>query len=264
MKNNTFYILSVIIAFCMGALISYLAMYAKQMDILLQAEQKAPAPQATIKTPTHIQNAHSKTSEKNTLGKQHNPTTADIDKSIQAHKSANIHNYTETQAKQLIQNMPDVILEQYINKFMAKDASNLIADKRRFAERAIEELYRPNDNQPLVGTVKIGFNQKPPQNSQDTSNVSKFAKIYAHLDISHAVGNIPTSPYVFVKWINNQTGQVLLFEKKEISASSSQNWVSFVPYDGWQEGSYDVKFYQFTSELQPIAQTTYSIYQVVK
>ncbi|ERL54727.1 hypothetical protein M917_2073 [Psychrobacter aquaticus CMS 56] len=27
-------------------------------------------------------------------------------------------------------------------------------------------------------------------------------------------GKVPESPYVFVKWVNNQTGQVLLFEKK--------------------------------------------------
>ena len=84
--------------------------------------------------------------------------------------------------------------------------------------------------------------------------------MYAHLDTN---GQIPSNKYVFIKWINNQTGQVLLFEKKNISANSNQNWVSFIPSDGWQEGSYDVRFYQFDSELQPIAQTTYNIYEVI-
>ena len=157
--------------------------------------------------------------------------------------------------------MPDYILGQYVDKFMAKGASEVIGDKRRFAERAVEELYKENDNQPLVGNVKLSLTPSIPATSLDTSTLNKNTKLFAHLDTD---GKVPASAFVFVKWVNNQTGQVLLFEKKDIVANSNQNWVSFTPYDSWLEGSYDIRFYQFTSELQPVAQLTYNIYNIVE
>ena len=155
--------------------------------------------------------------------------------------------------------MPDYVLGQYINKFMAKNASAVITDKRRFAERAVEELYNENDTSPLAGEVKLSFSSTMPSISIDTAKINKEAKLFAHLDTD---GKALASPFIFIKWVNNQTGQVLLFEKRDIIANSDQNWVSFKPYEGWTRGSYDIRFYQFTSELQPVAQLTYQIFNV--
>ncbi len=272
-KNKIIYLVSMLIAFCLGGLVTYIAMTKQQMDAVLQGQSTQSNQQVTNANNSFQNNSNNlnntttdstaNTAQQNQQIAKELANKANKDNANnENNKSLNINDYSETQAKQIVKDMPDVVLNQYVDKFMAKDASNVIADKRRFAERAIEELYRPNDNQPLVGSIKISLNQQFPDNTaEEVTKVSKFEKIYAHLDTN---GQVPSSPYTFVKWINNQTGQVLLFEKKDIVADSNQNWVSFIPDDGWQVGSYDVRFYQFTSELEPIAQTTYNIYEVVE
>ncbi|WP_230657000.1 hypothetical protein [Psychrobacter sp. I-STPA10] len=257
-------IATITIAFLLGCLVTYIAMTKQQMDRLLQAKQQAVMQnQQSSKLDNPIINDDSsQDNPQNSSDLSISVNQADPDKLIDNHQpQASINEYTEEQAKALINDMPDFVLGQYIDKFMSKDASSVIADKRRFAERAVEELYKKNDNQPLVGEVRLSFDAIMPATSIDTTKINKHAKIYAHLDTR---GQVPASPYVFVKWVNNETGQVLLFEKKDIVADSNQNWVSFLPYDGWQVGSYDIRFYQFTSELQPVAQLTYHIYEVME
>ncbi len=268
MKNKLFYLCSLITAFILGVVVTYLTMTKQQMDRLLQAKSNQqmvhtsnPDPNSSnstqkTDTPSPVAPPSGKIEDKNT-----STSVMDLNQLAENNSNVSVNDYSKSEAKQLVSNMPDYMLNQYVDKFMAKDASNVIADKRRFAERAIEELYNSNDNQPMVGTVKISLGPVMPEISIDTSKVDKFAKIYAHLDTN---GQVPASPYVFIKWVNNQTGQVLLFDKKDVLADSNQNWVSFQPDDGWQVGSYDVRFYQFTSELQPIAQTTYNIYEVLE
>ncbi len=259
MKNKIFYLSSVIVAFLFGVLVTYLTMSKQQMDNLLQV--KSNNAQTTVENTAEpsANNAFAQ-AEKQTGDKQEKSLTQALNgKKGGNQPSVNLNDYSPKEAKQLLDNMPDFMLNQYVDKFMAKDTSNLIADKRRFAERAIEELYQSNTNEQLKGTVKIGFNSSMPEVSESTNKVDKYATIYAHLDTN---GQVPKSPHVFIKWVNNETGQVLLFDKKDIVADSHQNWVSFQPNDGWEKGSYDVRFYQFTSELEPIAQTTYNIYEV--
>lgn len=249
MKDTITYLLTIVTAFMFGGLVVYIAMSKQQMDSVLSAQRTDQI--ATTKQKINNQGKNI-TSEDFALSQELISKEQDTQISI--------NDYSEQRAKQLIENMPDYVLHKYVDKFMATDASDVITDKRRFAERAIEELYAPNDTQQLAGTAKVSFNYIMPETSANISRVTKFAKIYAHLDTN---GQVPANKYVFIKWINNQTGQVLLFEKKNISANSNQNWVSFIPTDGWKEGSYDIRFYQFDSELQPIAQTTYNIYEVI-
>lgn len=248
----------VIIAFILGSLSTYLLMTKQQMDQMMQAKQVPSLESLNTIPTTNTPNQAAPIPNNNTTA----ATGASSDTSpVAAVSSVTMNDYTKDQALEIINKMPDVVLGQYVDKFMAKDASNVITDKRRFAQRAIEELYKPNDNQPLKGEVRLSFDPTMPAASVATDSVNKNAKIYAHLDTR---GQVPASPYVFVKWVNNETGQVLLFEKKDIVADSNQNWVSFRPYEGWQPGSYDIRFYQFTSELQPVAQLTYNIYSVTE
>lgn len=250
MKDKLLFFSAILVAFIFGSLGTYLLMTKQQMDKVMQTKQQTPLA----------------TAEQTTLEQNNNPL-AELEQyangaGVQNNNGAStpsINDYSQQQALDVVNNMPDYVLGQYVDKFMAKDASGAIGNKRRFAERAVEELYKENDNQPLAGTVKLSVDAVMPTVSLDTSTLSKNTKLYAHLDTS---GRVPESPYVFVKWVNNQTGQVLLFEKKDIVANKNQNWVSFKPYDGWTQGSYDIRFYQFTSELEPIAQLTYQIYTV--
>lgn len=255
MKSKQTYLASIIVAFLLGVLSTYLYMTKKQMDRIMTARQSAP-----------VENTISNIMDDNSIYNE-NADSPNDEPSSGAFKETplndsglvSINDYSEEQAKAIVNQMPNVVLEQYVDRFMAKDASAVITDKRRFAERAIEELYQSNDTRALSGEVRLAYSPIMPAASIDTSAIKKNAKIYAHLDTQDRV---PSSPYVFVKWVNNDTGQVLLFEKKDIVADSNENWVSFRPYDGWQAGSYDIRFYQFTSELQPIAQLTYHIYSV--
>lgn len=175
-------------------------------------------------------------------------------------KIFNTQQVSQEQAKQLINSLPDSQLNDYVNRFIPAKDSELITDKRQFANRAIEELYKQNDNQPLQGQVLLSSSSQMPAQSIDTSTVSKKQKLYAHLN---TFGKVPLGANVFVKWVNRNTGEVLLFEKKLIQPYSDTNWVSYQPYDGWQAGSYDIRFYQFTSQLEPFAQLSYDINQVV-
>lgn len=257
MKEKTLLISSIIVAFVLGVLSTYLFMTKQQMDNIMQARQQAPVS-------ANDQNAVNQTNNPlATLEDLANHNDAKISSTAlnADNSSPSINDYSQQQALEIVKQMPDYVLGQYVDKFMAKGASDVIADKRRFAERAVQELYQSNDNQPLVGTVKLSLSSAMTSSSLDTSTLNKNTKIFAHLDTA---GKVPSSPFVFVKWVNNQTGQVLLFEKKDIVANSNQNWVSFTPYEGWAVGSYDIRFYQFTSELQPVAQLTYDIYNVIE
>lgn len=253
MKDKILYLSSIVIAFTFGILSTYLYMTKQQMDQALQGRQQAVSStqdntgssfgQENSNLPLELQALEQKNSANSTVTK---PVSS-------------IHDYSQEQAMDIVNKMPDYMLGQYIDRFMSQGAGEALANKRQFAQRAIEELYKKNDNQPLVGEVKLSLTPTMPSSSIDTSNLEKNATLFAHLDTA---GKVPASAFVFVKWVNNQTGQVLLFEKKDIIANSNQNWVSFKPDDGWLKGSYDIRFYQFTSELQPIAQLTYQIYNV--
>lgn len=251
MKDKTLFVSSVLVAFIFGILSTYLVMTKQQMDQVMRAKQ----------TSVVSNNQNVANQENNPLVALENFANSEEigSQNGKGSNSPSINDYSQQQALEIVKQMPDYMLGQYVDKFMAKGASEVIGDKRRFAQRAVEELYKENDNQPLSGSIKLSLDSSLPSISVDTSNLNKDAKLFAHLDTD---GKVPASAFVFVKWVNNQTGQVLLFEKKDIVANSNQNWVSFKPYDGWTQGSYDIRFYQFTSELEPIAQLTYNIYTV--
>lgn len=257
MKDKPLLLLSVVVAFVFGVLSTYLFMTKQQMDYVLQAKQQSPS-SSNINDNQDASNSATGLVSQDSLNRRDVTSQQDLS-NLTGSNLASINDYSKEQALDLVDNMPDYVLGQYVDKFMAKGDSEVITDKRRFAERAVEELYSKDDTRPLVGEVRLSFDSNMPSTSINTSTINKNAKLFAHLDTA---GKVPASPFAFVKWVNNETGQVLLFEKKNIVAGSNQNWVSFKPYEGWLPGSYDVKFYQFTSELEPIARLTYQIYTV--
>lgn len=257
MKDKTLFLSSVVVAFIFGVFSTYLFMTKQQMDHMMQAKQQSAASSDTNNNQDAFNSANGLASDDSLNGRD--SAAQQAISNVTGSDSTSIHDYSQEQALAMVDTMPDYVLGQYVDKFMAKGDSEVITDKRRFAERAIEELYDKGDTRPLVGEVKLSYDSSMPQASIDTSMLNKNVKLFAHLDTA---GKVPASPFAFVKWVNNKTGQVLLFEKKNIIADSNQNWVSFKPYDGWEPGSYDVKFYQFTSELEPIARLTYQIYTV--
>ena len=255
MKEKTLFISSIVIAFVFGVLSTYLFMTKQQMDQVMLGRQQA-ATSLQDDTDLGFGQEESKLPKELQALEHQNGNNMPVagEKPI-----SSMHDYSQEQALDIVNKMPDYMLGQYIDRFMSQGAGEALSDKRQFAQRAVEELYKENDNQPLVGEVKLSLTRIMPSLSMDTSTIDKNATLFAHMDTA---GKVPASPFVFVKWVHNQTGQGVLFEKKDIVTNSNQNWVSFKPDDGWLQGSYDIRFYQFTSELQPIAQLTYQIYNV--
>lgn len=215
MKDKTLFFSSVTVAFLFGILSTYLIMTKQRMDQIMQAKQQASTTIDNQNTPNQANNSLAKledyVSNADAEALSSNPNVKVT--------SPSINDYSQQQALDIVNKMPDYVLGQYVDRFMAKDASSAIGDKRRFSERAVEELYKENDNQRLADTVKLSLDAVMPAVSLDTSTISKNTKLYAHLDTGVTV---PESPYVFVKWVNNQTGQVLLFEKKILLLISSK------------------------------------------
>jgi hypothetical protein len=171
----------------------------------------------------------------------------------------NLDNQT---AQRILENMPEDELAGHLAQFMHASDLAYIDNPRQFASRAIEAYFEPNDSVPLTGDIRI---TNSPESSGaagyfDTGALPADTRLYAHLNTN---GPVPVNGRIFVKWTNATTGEVVLFEKKDVADNTTQSWVSVVPKDGWTPGRYEVKFFSFTSVLEPIAQTNYSVYEVI-
>lgn len=248
MMNKAFLIIFGSVMFGLGSLLTFGIMSQKN-DSLATTTTAIPTNHISL-PPT------SATTVTNTTSLAPNTIVAQASQN----KSFTTQQLSYDQAKQLINTLSDTQLNEYVNKFIPTKDAELITDKRQFANRAVEELYKSNDSQPLQGQILLSNSSQMPLQSMDTSTISKRQKIFAHLN---TFGKVPLGTNVFIKWVNRNTGEVLLFEKKLIQPNSDTNWVSYQPYNGWQAGSYDIRFYQFTSQLEPVAQLSYDIQQVV-
>lgn len=251
MKNKLFFAVYTMVIFLFGALMGFIFTHQSQKELAPPSNnslsKNTPISASELAQPS-IQNTQSNmASVTQTLAKANNQSTF------------NTQQFNEQNAKQLLNALPDSQLNQYVARFIPAKDAELITDKRQFANRAVEELYKPNDNQPLVGQVMLSDSSSVPSQSMNTTTLQKRQKLYAHLN---TFGKVPLGANVFVKWVNRNTGEVLLFEKKLIVPNSDNNWVSYQPYDSWQTGSYDIRFYQFTSQLEPVAQLSYDVNQV--
>lgn len=253
MKNKLFFAVYTVIVFGLGALLTFMVMTQSHLQQIEQLKQQLTT--NTQPMPTH---------ESTVAIPEVQQQTTKIDQLIQQkteQKSGfSTQDFNEQSAKLLLNQMSNQQLDGYVSRFISAKDAELITDKRQFANRAIEELYKANDNQPLVGQILLANEANFPQNSLNTHTLSKRQKIYAHLN---TFGKVPTSRQVFIKWTNRSTGEVLLFEKKLISANSDTHWVSYRPHDSWQKGTYDIRFYQFNSQLEPIAQYSYDVHDVI-
>lgn len=103
--------------------------------------------------------------------------------------------------------------------------------------------------------------QEFPDFSAEVFEVQPRQALFAHFD---TYGVVPHDGQVFIRWKHRDTGRLLLFTQKNVTADANQNWVSFRPEAAWETGHYDVKYYQFNDRLQPIAQVGYVITRVLE
>lgn len=169
---------------------------------------------------------------------------------------------TTAKVRQIIQEMPEEEVEKYLKRaFPRVDITN-IEDKKKLSERLLEELSN-NDSKSLTklnGQLTLAKTSKYPLQNTDIDKIYKNQQIFAHYDLK---GNFDRSEQVFVKWTNQNTGEILLFTPQNVNRGAEQNWVSYSPPEGWQPGIYNIEYFQFNSDLIPIAKTSYTINQIL-
>ncbi|ELA09776.1 hypothetical protein MOMA_05220 [Moraxella macacae 0408225] len=260
MKNKLLFVLYTLVVFGFGGLLTFMVMTKVHMQALETLHQK-PQHQTSQTDQSVTRSVTSSATDVAVNDVLAKPKAIEQVIANQKQNKTNFftHDFNEQAAKAVLNSISDRQLNHYVERFMSASDAVLIGDKRQFANRAIEELYKQNDNQPLTGQILLAPTSDFPDASMNTHTIQKRQKLYAHLN---TFGKIPLGANVFIKWTNRTTGEVLLFEKKPISEHATTNWVSYQPYDTWQTGTYDVRFYQFTSRLEPVAQFSYEIYQV--
>ncbi len=142
------------------------------------------------------------------------------------------------------------------------DKESLVAhidDAQLFSKRIVEELGGGESDIDKFSSahLSIAITSQTPEHQNDYFEVNPYQKIYAHIDVRGGLG-IGDEQF-FVRWTNLETQDVLLFKQKAILAVSEKNWVSYLPDDAWQEGRYQVTFYQFNSSLKKLASTIFYI-----
>jgi hypothetical protein len=197
---------------------------------------------------------------------QYNESNGFFEKLDESLNNSNASNITALMQKnqnkilEVLQNLPEKKINHYLEQAFPDQDIDVINDKRKFSERLIEELNQDKDeSKTLSGQVYMSMSQSTPRYSESINQVNAQQYIYAHFD---TFGKAPPNKQVFVKWINQDTEEVVLFTPKYIVENSTQNWVSAVPPNGWKPGQYSVKFYQMTDSLTPIAQSSYTISSV--
>lgn len=169
---------------------------------------------------------------------------------------------TSDQLSSWIEKLPNHEIDRQLGRlFREDDINGRIHDKRAFAARLVEEALKDFDpNTTLTGRAVISTSQVFPEFFVDDFEVHPRQTLFAHFD---TYGKVPHNGQVFIRWRHRDTGRILLFTQKNITADASQNWVSYRPDTVWNTGYYDVKYYQFNDHLEPIAQANYLILRVL-
>ncbi|ALH95379.1 hypothetical protein [Acinetobacter equi] len=162
----------------------------------------------------------------------------------------------------LLQDVPSDQLENYLKRAFPEQDLQYIKDKKQFSKRLIEELNQnKTSSKKLSGEIVFSTSASLQMDHQPLNNIHAQQFIYAHLN---TFGSSPPNTQIFVKWINLDTQDVVLFTPKYIQENSQQNWVSAVPAEGWQNSQYLVTFYEMDDQLNPIAQANYTLSSVIQ
>ncbi|WP_353167011.1 hypothetical protein [Acinetobacter sp.] len=164
--------------------------------------------------------------------------------------------------KMILNQMPEQEVENYLTKAFPLNDFSSIQNKKQFSGRLLEELSSEAiaSKEDMQGKLVLSRNLSNNLQSENMSQIYKNQQIVAHYD---TLGKLSKSDQVFVKWVNKDNGEVLLFTPQPVNPQSDQNWVSYAPPDGWKPGEYAIQYFQVDDKLTPIAQADYTIGQVL-
>lgn len=194
-----------------------------------------------------------------------NPVSGLAIDSMQSMPAADAQRQLKSQYQQvqsLIQHASEQQLAQYLQQAFPDYAFDQINNKQQFAQQMLSEFVQAKNDpqQQLAGQAYV--TDQSVLDSQHALPREIYAKqpLYAHFD---TLGKVPADTQVMVRWTQRDTGEILLFTPRKVS-ENQQNWVSFYPVSGWKPGHYDVKYYQMNDQMQPIAQTSFYIQNVLQ
>lgn len=223
------------------------------------AHSKADQPLDSLETSKEaMQHSLDKTSVNNT-----SHTTTVLNNIVQAEKTGKLISQSDvTDIQHIVAKAPEQTISSYLKKAFPKTDLSGIKDQRQFTNRLIDELSNTDKTENnLLGKLTVSSSQLMPRQSENLEQVYKTQEIFAHFD---SMGKFPQDSQVFVRWVNRDTGELLLFTPTMINKASQQNWTSFSPANGWKTGNYDIKYYQMNNSLTPIAQSSFAIKQVIQ
>ncbi len=168
-----------------------------------------------------------------------------------------------TQVNAVIDQATSKQMDQYLQQAFSGYDLSAIRNKHEFAKHLVGEFVdaKNKPDEPMSGRATVMAHQEYGGENVLPRDIYKGQQLFAHFD---TLGKTPSNEQVFVRWSNQTTGEVLFFMPQRVSAQREKNWVSFNPVAGWKPGHYDVKYYQMNDQLEPIAQTSFYIQNVIQ
>lgn len=90
------------------------------------------------------------------------------------------------------------------------------------AQRLVDEFAenKNNDRDDLREQVIVSTQEQSPVQAIELENVYPQQQLFAHLN---TLNQVEQTEQVFIRWIDRNTGEVLLFSPQNISQQSSKN-----------------------------------------
>lgn len=159
----------------------------------------------------------------------------------------------------LIDFIPEKQLTEFMGYALKDDEIQGLDNPRQFAKRFAQELAL--DDSPVSESsqsrIVMSLSSDGTKPSITTFDISPSQKIYAHIHVGEGPGL--GDEKLFVRWVNSDTGEVILFDRKSVKKNQPNNWVSLKPSDGWKSGNYQVTYYRFDSAMTKLATAFYTV-----
>lgn len=175
-----------------------------------------------------------------------------------------IQNFTNTSisAKTLVSQLSTSDIENYLKTTFGSTALSELTDTRVFSENILDLYYEDTFNTNTDTTfshadIRISLSSEQSQENLTSIKQIGNATLFAHIEPYGSVG-IGDQAY-FIRWSHENSGEILLFDRKQINPESISNWVSYQPNSIWRTGTYRVSFFRFDDLLTPLGTTSFYI-----
>ena len=172
---------------------------------------------------------------------------------------------TAKDAYRLIDTINEETIEEKMLLEFGENGTESITDKKIFLKHLTDIYFEDNNtiDEDIVGAthsfISLTTNEEDESIDEiELNHKNASQRLYAHLSLDN--DTIDNTGQVLIKWKNISTGKTLLFTRKAINSNSAQNWVSFIPDNGWRKGEYEVDFFNFSDTLIPLSKSKYIIY----